>query len=79
MYGTVYVHGADQCPTLPGVGLTPRFAKGPQEVLRAVRSADPADLTEALDFQRESFRAALGCYPEQCEVVAYEDLPPNER
>jgi hypothetical protein len=38
--------------------------KGPQEVLRALATDD--DLDEAMTFQRESFRAAFGCYPEDC-------------
>lgn len=46
-----------------------KLDKGPQEVLRALRSGDPEQLREALAFQRESFRAKYGCYPEECEVI----------
>lgn len=45
--------------------LTPRFEKGPAEVLRALFSADPDQVREAVDFQRESFRATYGRYPEE--------------
>ena len=30
-------------------------------------SGDPEQIREALEFQRESFRAKFGCYPEECE------------
>ena len=43
--------------------------KGPQEVLRALLSGDPDQLAEALEFQRESFKAKFGCYPEELELV----------
>jgi hypothetical protein len=46
-----------------------KIDKGPAEVLRALLSGDPDQLTEALEFQRESFRAKFGCYPEEMEVV----------
>jgi hypothetical protein len=62
-----------------GVSLTPRFEKGPAEVLRALLSGDPEQVRAAQDFQRESFRARFGCYPEECEVVPYEDLTEEER
>ena len=42
----------------------PRMYKGPSEVLRALSSGDRLKLAEALTFQRESFKAAFGCYPE---------------
>lgn len=42
-----------------------KLAKGPQTVLQALVSGDPAALEEALQFQRESFKAALGCFPEE--------------
>lgn len=46
-----------------------KIEKGPAEVLRALLSGDPDQVTEALQFQRESFRAQFGCYPEELEVV----------
>ncbi len=48
----------------------PALGKGPREVLRGLAGADP-DLTmhEALDFQREAFRADIGCYPEELVEV----------
>lgn len=50
--------------------LTPRLARGPAEVLRAITSADlSVTLEDALEFQRESFHAALGCYPEELVEV----------
>jgi len=46
-----------------------RIEKGPAEVLRALLSGDPEQVAEALEFQRESFRAEFGCYPEEMEIV----------
>jgi hypothetical protein len=46
-----------------------RLAKGPAEVLRALASGDPDRLREALAFQRESFRATFGLYPEECKIM----------
>jgi len=43
--------------------------KGPAEVLRALLSGDEDQLAEALEFQRESFRAKFGCHPEEMELV----------
>jgi hypothetical protein len=52
--------------TVPPEGtLRPRMEKGPAEVLRALASGDPEQLREAMNFQRESFRAMFGCYPEE--------------
>lgn len=42
----------------------PRIEKGPAEVLRALETGEPS-LDEALEFQRESFCAKFGCYPEE--------------
>jgi hypothetical protein len=42
-----------------------KMSKGPEEVLRALASGDPEQLREALEFQRESFRARFGVYPEE--------------
>lgn len=42
-----------------------RMDKGPQEVLRALATGTPDQLAEALAFQRESFRAKFGRYPEE--------------
>lgn len=53
-----------ELPIDPVDRMVPLLDKGPAEVLRALTSGDPAAVTEALDFQRESFRAKLGCYPE---------------
>lgn len=58
--------------------LKPKLAKGPAEVMRALLSDDPDQVKEAAAFQRESFRAAFGCYPEQCQVVAVEDMTVEE-
>lgn len=49
--------------------MEPRIEKGPAEVLRALLSGDPNQVAEALEFQRESFRAQFGCYPEEMEVI----------
>ena len=49
--------------------MNPKMDKGPQEVLRALLTGTPEDLQEALEFQRESFRAKFGCYPEECEFT----------
>ncbi len=46
-----------------------KLEKGPAEVIRALLSGDPEQVAEALEFQRESFRAQFGCYPEEMEVV----------
>jgi len=46
-----------------------KFEKGPQEVMRALAFGNEDDLREALAFQREAFRAQLGCYPEECTLV----------
>lgn len=42
-----------------------QFSKGPAEVMRALTSGDPVLIAEALEFQREAFRAQFGCYPEE--------------
>lgn len=41
-----------------------RIDKGPFELLRALATGDPEQIAEAKAFQRESFKAAFGCYPE---------------
>lgn len=33
-------------------------------MLRALAGGDPEAIREAMEFQRESFRAKFGCYPE---------------
>lgn len=53
--------------------MTPRLDKGPAEVLRALATGDKDQIREAIVFQRESFRAAYGCYPEECEVIDWDD------
>lgn len=55
------------------MSLTPRFAKGPAEMLRALASGDPDQIAQATEFQRESFRAQFGGYPEDCEVIDTQD------
>lgn len=45
--------------------MIPRMDKGPLEMLRALRSGDPEAIAEAKEFQRESFRAQFGCYPDE--------------
>ena len=53
-----------------------KLDKGPQEVLRSLTTGTPEELQEALEFQRESFRAQFGCHPEECEITEGEtDLP----
>lgn len=47
------------------VGRHVKMDKGPLEYLRALASGDPERIQEALAFQRESFRAKFGCYPEE--------------
>jgi len=42
-----------------------KLDKGPAEYLRALASGDPEKIAEAMEFQRESFRARFGCYPEE--------------
>lgn len=54
-----------------------KIEKGPTEVLRALLSGDPDQLAEALEFQRESFRAQFGCYPEEMEVADVEQPGPD--
>lgn len=54
-----------------------RMDKGPAEMLRALRSGDPDQLREARHFQRESFRAGIGCYPE--ELIEITDRAELER
>lgn len=50
-----------------------KIDKGPSEVLRALFSDDPEQLREAIEFQRESFRAKFGCYPEECEIIEIDE------
>lgn len=42
-----------------------KMDKGPQEVIRALLSGNEEELKESLAFQRESFKARYGCYPEE--------------
>lgn len=51
------------------VGLTPKFDKGASEVMRALATGEAGSLEEALEFQREAFKAQFGCYPEELEPV----------
>jgi hypothetical protein len=68
------VHDLDE-PARPAPGLeravrkrlTPRFDKGPAEVMRALTGDDPDAVRDALAFQRESFRAKYGVYPDDLE------------
>lgn len=48
-----------------------KIDKGPFEYLRALATGDPEQIREALEFQRESFKAQFGCYPEECKVVLH--------
>lgn len=41
--------------------------KGPEVYLQALASGDAEKIAEATAFQRESFRAKFGCYPEEME------------
>jgi hypothetical protein len=50
-----------------------KLDKGPQEVLAALFSGDPERVKEALDFQRESFKAKFECYPEDLQEVEKEE------
>lgn len=54
-----------------------KIDKGPQEVLRALLSDDPDQVAEAMEFQRESFHARFGCYPEELELVENDGDPKN--
>lgn len=49
--------------------------KGPAEVLRSLISGSEEERAEALAFQRESFRAKYGCYPEELVPVDDEEEP----
>jgi hypothetical protein len=49
-----------------------KLDKGPEEVLRALLSGDPVQVQEALEFQREAFRAKFGCYPEEGKVMDHD-------
>jgi len=44
---------------------TAHFDKGPAEVLKALSTGNEEELAQALEFQRESFRAKFGCYPDE--------------
>jgi hypothetical protein len=55
------------------VGKRKRLDKGPLEMIRALASGDPERIAEAKEFQRESFRAKFGCYPEELEPWDEED------
>ena len=48
-----------------------KLDKGPEVVLQALLSGDPEQIAEALAFQRESFKAQFGCYPEE---VVFEEV-----
>lgn len=50
-----------------------KIEKGPEEVLKALLSGDPVQLEEALAFQRESFKAKFGIYPEDIPWEEAED------
>jgi hypothetical protein len=50
-----------------------KLDKGPAEYLRALASGDPEKIAEAKEFQRESFRAKFGCYPEELKECTCED------
>lgn len=55
-----------------------KIDKGPFEVLRALASGDEEQIREAQEFQRESFRAKIGCYPEELiPVKVLWDVPPE--
>lgn len=47
-----------------------RIGKGPAEYLRALATGDPELIAEAQEFQREAFRAQVGCYMEDLKCVA---------
>ena len=52
-----------------------KLEKGPEEVLKALLSKDPEKIAEALAFQRESFRAKFGIYPED---IPWEEVDDEE-
>ena len=54
-----------------------KIKKGPEEVLKALLSGDPVQLEEALAFQRESFRAKFGIYPEELLLEEVDDEGPR--
>lgn len=60
----------DEYPRTPPPRL--RLDKGAGEVLRALASGDRAAVAEAVGFQRETFRVATGCYPEEMVEVCPE-------
>lgn len=65
----------DDYPDIPPPPPLPsriRLDKGPSEVLRALASGDAVRVAEAVGFQRESFRAGVGCWPEELVEVCPE-------
>jgi hypothetical protein len=52
-----------------------KLDKGPEVVLQALLSGDPEQVAEALAFQRKSFKAKFGCYPEE---LVLEDVDDDE-
>ena len=51
-----------------------KISKGPMVYLEALATGDPELITEALEFQRESFRAQVGCYPEELRCAECKQL-----
>jgi hypothetical protein len=51
-----------------------KFSKGPMVYLEALATGDPELIAEALEFQRESFRAQVGCYPEELRYAECKHL-----
>jgi hypothetical protein len=47
-----------------------RISKGPKVYLEALATGDPELIAEAKKFQREAFRAQVGCYLEEVKCVA---------
>ena len=60
----------DDYPRIPPPKV--RLDKGASEVLRALASGDPAAVAEAVGFQRGTFHAAVGCFPEEMTEVCPE-------
>lgn len=54
-----------------------KIEKGPLEYLRALATGNPVLIAEALEFQRESFRAQVGCYPEELRCMECRQLIDN--
>lgn len=63
---------ASEAPASPPANrLRPVFDRGAEEVMAALAGQGHAALDEAIAFNRETFKARFGCYPEECTVVEW--------